>query len=190
MPDPDGSHAFKIRPANDDDAELCLRSLAEQPYGIEFAEQPMYQVCCGRHTWMILFNRDFTAGGSAERLQNQRAFLGTVALRDGETGLYSAMFLILTSPVADSLSLDVQVYHTGGHLAFVGTADIVGDKRIDFLMRAVRRAGGFAILIEGTFADGRLDLHTALASNTIGRPKQQAVELNQPEWMKSGTDNI
>ena len=66
---------FRITQADGADAELCLRSLAAQPFGLEFAEHPMYQVRCGRNTLMIVFNRDFAAEASVESLQRRRAFL-------------------------------------------------------------------------------------------------------------------
>src|SRR5262245_37191303 len=35
--------------------ELCIRSLAGDPFGIAFAEEPSYEIRCGEHVFMLLF---------------------------------------------------------------------------------------------------------------------------------------
>lgn len=166
---------FRITRADDADAEFCLRSLAGQPFGIEFSEHPMYQVRCGRNTWMILFNRDFGGKSSVKTLGKRKAFLGVVAIRSEETRLYSVSYLLLTSPVKDEDVISVLVYRTNGKLTFAGTARAVGNCA-DFSILALLQPGAFAVKIEGTFEDGRLDIKTALSTTLVQIKKREPTE--------------
>jgi hypothetical protein len=180
---------FSIARADPVDAEFCLRSLADQPYGIEFSEQAMYQARCGRHLWMILLNRNFAERNSTGKLQHQRAFPGMVALRDAETGLYAPMYLMLTAPAPDRQAVNIRVYGTSGYLAFAGSA-MVKDNRADFSIVAVRRAGAFPVKLEGTFEDGRLDIHTALSTPFITSGQREPSELVGPIYQVTPVTSI
>ena len=46
--------SFPITQALDIDSELCLRSLADEPFGIEFSEESIHQGRLNRCTWMLL----------------------------------------------------------------------------------------------------------------------------------------
>jgi hypothetical protein len=157
------------------DAEICLRSLSNQPFGIEFVERPTYQLRCGRSAWMILFNRDFADRDSIRALKERKALLGVVARRSMTTGLYSAVFIVLTSPSESASRLDILVHRTNGDLAFGGSAQIEGDGA-EFSIRTASRPGAVPVRLEGTFENGRLDMKTALSAVFASRSKGYPVE--------------
>jgi len=166
---------FRIKQADDADAELCLRSFAHQPFGIEFSETPIYQARCGRNTWMIALNREFSAKDCVITLGRRNAFFGVVALRSEQTRLYSAAFLLLTSPTRERDAVDILVYRPNGKLTFRGTARMAGS-RAEFAIRSVAQPGAFAVKIEGAFADGALDIRTALAATFVQIKKREPIE--------------
>jgi hypothetical protein len=188
-PERHAGRSFRINLADPVDAELCLRSLADQPYGIEFSEQAMYEVRCGHHIWMILLNRSFAEKNSTSELQQQRAFLGMVAIRDEETGLYAPMYLLLTVPSPDRQAVNIHGYGTSGYLAFAGAAN-VKDNRADFSLTAVRRAGAFPVKLEGVFEDGRLDIHTALSMPFIAAGQRAPSEVAGPVYQVTPVTSI
>jgi hypothetical protein len=179
--DANDTHPFEIIPANSSAAELCLRSLADQPYGIEYSEQSMYQARCGRSNWMILFNRDFAQKNTTVKLRKQLTLLGTIALRDAETGLYSTMYLVLTAPAIDQQTVNILVYRTAGRLIFAGSA-VIKDNHAEFSILAVRRAGAYSLQVDGVFEDGRLDIHTALSTSFIPIQKNEPGELSSDTY--------
>jgi hypothetical protein len=166
---------FRITQADDTDAEVCLRSLAGQPFGIEFSETPMYQVRCGRNTWMITFNRDFGDKNSVNTLRKRKAFVGVVASRSEETRLYSVAYLMLASPTKAADAVSLLLYRTNGILTFRGTAQVVGNCA-DFSILALSQPGAFAVKIEGTFDDGRLHVKTALSTTFVQVKKREPIE--------------
>lgn len=157
---------FRINRADHADTELCLRSLADQPFGIEFSERSTYQVRCGRNASMILFNRDFVDESGVDGLASRKAFLGVVANRSEESRSYSIEYLILTSPIKQKNGVDILLHRTNGKLAFGGSGQVSGNC-LAFSIAAVSQAGAFGVKIEGTFADGRLSMESALAERSI-----------------------
>jgi len=174
-PESSCARPFRIKQADEADAELCLRSLARQPFGIEFSETPIYQARCGRNTWMIALNREFSAKDCVITLGRRNAFFGVVALRSEQTRLYSAAFLLLTSPTRERDAVDILVYRPNGKLTFRGTARMAGS-RAEFAIRSVAQPGAFAVKIEGAFADGALDIRTALAATFVQIKKREPIE--------------
>ena len=161
----DAARPFRISLADAADAELAIRTVAAEPFGIEFSERHVYYVRCGRSAWMILFNRDFVGEDAIVRLRTRKACLGLIALKGPQSGRYSPALLMLTAPREDG-TLHILVPHTHGHLAFRGSAALHGD-RADFSLRSVARPGAFAVDIAGVFARGTLDLQTARAESVV-----------------------
>jgi len=172
---------FEIIPSNYSAAELCLRSLADQPYGIEYSEQSMYQARCGRNNWMVLFNRDFAEKNTTAKLRKQLTFLGTVALRDAESGLYSPIYLILTAPAIDKQEVNILVYRTAGRLVFTGSA-VINDNQAEFSIMAVRKAGAYSLHVEGVFEDGRMEIRTAMSTPFIPIQKHEPSEVSSENY--------
>jgi hypothetical protein len=172
---------FQVNLADEVDAELCLRSLAKQPFGIEFAEYPMYQIHCKQNNWMILINREFVDENAVQKLIEQKAFFGAITSRSEETGLYSVAFLLLTSPRKQSSKVNVLIYLPTGDPIFSGTGQLAGES-IKFTIRAISRPGAFPMHIEGIFEDGQLEIKTALSGLFVQnkqQPKQEyAVSSN------------
>ncbi len=169
------ARAFRIAAADAVDAERCLRALANQSFGIEFAERPMCQLRCGQRSSMILVNRDWVAARSTRLLATRPAFLGAVASRMRESPSYVVTHLILTAPGEGDNGLRLRVYRPSGELAFSGTGQLTDDG-VAFSIGAVSRPGAFAVSFEGTFADGRLEVATALATAFAQVAKQEPVE--------------
>lgn len=157
------------------DAEICLRSLARQPLGIDFAEYPMYQIRCGRNIWMMLLNRDISCQEGVATATVRKTCLGVVARRNRSNGLYAASFVILTSPSRQASGVDILVYRLEGGIAFGGRAQTEGD-RADFSIRSVSGSRGFGIQMEGSFKAGRLETKTAL-STALGEKRQPVEEF-------------
>lgn len=170
--DPSVARPFQIVRADDTDAELCLRSLADQPFGIEFAEHPMYQARCGRNTWMILFNCACVDNSGVKALWSQKSFLGAVAIRSEETRLYSVALLMLTAPTMDKDAVNIRIYRTNGDVVFGGIASAEGDCTA-FSILALPRPGAFGVKLKGTFECGRLVIETALSTAFVQIQKRE-----------------
>jgi hypothetical protein len=166
---------MRITEADDEDAELCLRSIASQPFGIEFLEHKMVQARCGQNTWMILLNRDFGDKNCVQKLEKQKAFLGVVAIRNEKTRLYTITYLLLTSPAKNEDSIRIQIYRTNGVLSFAGTASLMGDSA-KFSILALPLPGAFGVKIEGIFEDGRLNIETGLSTTVLQIKKHEPIE--------------
>lgn len=164
---------MQISVADAVDAETCLRSVARQPLGIEFAEYPMYQIRCERNIWMMLLNRDFTDPNGLATVKVRKTCLGLIARRNHSTGLYAPSFVILTAPSEQAAGVDILVYRLEGGIAFGGKAQTVGDGAY-FSIRSASVPRAFAVQMEGSFNAGRLVMKTAL-STALGQ-KQQPVE--------------
>jgi hypothetical protein len=170
---PEGvGRTLKVDRAHEGDVQFCLRSLASQPLGVEFAERPAYQVRCGSRMWLILLNRDLAGPGAVSRLMARKTLLMSVAARNQETGFYSVRLLVLTRPGEEPGRIDVLIYRPTGDVILGGQARVEADQAL-FMIRAVSRPGAAAVLIRGTFRDGELAIETALSSAVVVRPKRQ-----------------
>ena len=160
------------------DAEVCLRSLARRPFGIELAESPMYSMRCGRSLWMITFNREFVRPGALAALTARKTCLGLVARRSPSSGLFGVPIVVLTSPAPVANEVDILVLRVEGDLMCAGRARVDGS-RAPFVLRPVSRPRAFALQIEGTFADGDLEVTTAMTRPSGN--KQAPVEDRRAE---------
>lgn len=178
----DAARPIIVARAADSDAELCLRSLASQPFGIEYAEQPMYQLRCGRSVLLILINREFAGPEAVAKARERKAFLGVVATRIEETGSYSVTFLMLTSPARAKGKIDLLVTRTTGEPVFGGTIRVLRESA-RFDLRAISRPGAAGIEIGGTLAGGKLEITNARSALFAQVAKRQPPEL--PRRMKA-----
>lgn len=166
---------FRMQRAELVSAGHCLRSLPSARFGIEFAADPMYELVCGRRTWMLLFERNFLDSASVASLIERKAVPMAIASRSEQTGAYSISYLALCSPGQLEGEAHLAIYRTTGRLAFGGTARVEGGCA-SFSIRAVSRPGAFAIEFEGKFDGRSLVVETALSSAGIQVPKRQPVE--------------
>jgi hypothetical protein len=162
---------FQVTQPSNIEAELCLRSLVDEPFGIEFSENFMSQVSCQQSTRIVLSNRDFTGQDAAQKLSERKAFLGVVATKSEETGLYSVEFLVLTSPARQLDVVNILIDGSNGEKTFGGKAQIQAN-RLEFSIRAISQPGVFPVQIEGTFEGGRLQFNTALSGVFLQRRRQ------------------
>ncbi len=157
---------MQVAKASDAEAGVCLQSLATQPFGIEYAENSLYQIQCGRNNWMLVFNREFTHQESVQTWQTHKAFPGVIATKNEETGSYSTAFLLLTSPAAQPNLLNILIHRATGEQIFSGTGQVEGSKT-EFSIRSIPRPGAFPVNIEGTFEGGQVELKTALSGTAV-----------------------
>jgi hypothetical protein len=164
---------LSIQPADPNEGEMCLRAVSRHPLGVEYDESSMYQLRCGRNSWMLLFNRDSVGGDAAQRLRDRKLLFGAVAHKSSASNLYVPVYVILTSPHIDAVR--VLVHRVSGRLEFGGAAEIEGDG-VRFSIRAVVRPGAFAVWLDGRLEGGRLTIGTALANPAVSAPKTLVVD--------------
>jgi hypothetical protein len=177
--DPRAAREFAVAPECGSEIELCLRCLGDRPFGIELAEDPAYSARCGRNRWMMLFNREFAGPDAVGKLRMRKAIAGVIARRSRETGWYSVSHLLLTAPMRDDSAITLLMYRTNGELDFQGRAE-VQESHAAFSILALLRPGAFAVRIEGTFDDGRLEIHAALSAPTVQFRRTEPAEEAAP----------
>jgi HEAT repeats len=160
------SKLAELRCLRETEVEVCLRSLATQPFGIEYSENNLYQIQCGRNNWMLILNKEFTNQDAVQALQSRKAFPGIIAARYEETGSYSTAFLLFTSPTEQPNILNLLVHRSTGEQIFGGTAQVEGGKA-NFSIRSISRPGGFPVNVEGTFEGGNLNFETTLSGTQV-----------------------
>jgi hypothetical protein len=168
------------------DIRFCLRSLTSDPFGIAFAQEPVYQVRCGGRELMVLFNRELVAQDTIKWMRERKTLAGVVALRNETNGLYSVSLLILTSPSRKTEGFNLMLYQTNGALAYAGRAS-VGVNSTEFSIRALSRPGAFPIRFEGTLQDGRVEIKTALSALFVQSLRRPGKGLG-PETPRSESD--
>lgn len=167
---------FKVHRASAEDAALCLRSLGHEHFGLDLADDPVYEVRCGRRAWMILFDRCFVEADSMARLATHKSTPAVIATRSEQTGAYAIAYMVLGTPGEVEGELRLSVFRTTGRLAFGGPARVDG-ACASFAVHAAARPGAFAIELAGRFEGRGLVVDTALSSPGIVVPKRHpAVE--------------
>jgi hypothetical protein len=160
------SRSFQVVKASEHEAQACLQSLADQPFGIQYSEKNLYQIQCGRNNWMLILNQAFADQNAVQILQSRKAFPGVIAAKYEETGLYSTAFLLFTSPTEQPNILNLLVHRSTGEQIFGGTAQVEGNKA-NFSIRSISRPGGFPVKVEGSFEGGNLDFETTLSETQV-----------------------
>jgi hypothetical protein len=159
---------LQILEANETDAELCLRSIADENIGIEFSKSSVYQGRLSNCTWMILFNRDFSQEEAVKQLIRRKALLGVVVTQIGseeEQKVYSIAYLLLTSPNENADAFNILLHRPKGELAFAGMAKLEDDSA-QFSIRTVSRPGAIPIQIKGKFKGEKLEISEAISGSS------------------------
>jgi hypothetical protein len=162
----DTNRSFQVAKPSEDEAQSCLQSLANQPFGIQYSENGLYQIQCGRNNWMLILNQAFANQDAIQILQSRKALPGVIAAKYEETGLYSTAFLLFTSPTEQPSILNLLVHRSTGEQVFGGTVKVEGGKA-DFSIRSVSRPGGFPVNVEGSFEGGNLNFETTLSGTQV-----------------------
>ena len=163
---------FEVHRAGAEEVAGCLRSLGSSRFGLELAEDPAYELRCGRRAWMVLFNRQFL--DSAASVAMCKAVPLIVASRSEQTGAYSISYLALSAPGEREDEAQLSIFRTTGRLAFGGTVRVAGDCS-HFSIYAASRPGAFAIELAGRFEARSLVIDTALTSPGIVVPKHEPI---------------
>jgi len=153
---------MEASPADAEDAAACLYALADEPFGIEFAERTLVQLRCHRKTWMVALNREFSTNSGIRSLTTKRGFLGSVLRRGDHIRSYSVSYVMLASPAETQDVVDLVIYSTSGQPCFDGIVQ-VGSPDIQFSIRALARPGAVGVTATGTFNDGEIGIVTALS---------------------------
>ena len=180
---PEGAARLEVTRAAPSDAEMCLRSLASQPFGIEYAEQSIYQLRCVKTVLMILLNRKFAGSEAMAKAAERKALPCVVATRNEETGSYSVSFLLLSKPARVKGEIDLLVTRSTGDPVLAGTARTHGD-RAEFHLRAISRPGAVGIELAGAFAGGKLEFTNARSALVVQVPKSQPLPFRRREKIK------
>ena len=151
---------FRVTLADAAEAELGLRSLAREPFGIDLSDRDAYRLRCDGNDWLLLLNHDLSAEGGS-MLGHRKAVAAVVASKQDENGLYSARFIVLTSPTQGKPSVAISVHRGLGQVVFAGQAKLDGDE-VEFGLRAVKAQGAFPLRFSGVWAPGGLTTREAV----------------------------
>lgn len=173
-PDHPCARPFRVTRPDPADAARCLWSLGSHPFGIELAEHSMCQARCGKNTWMVALNRDFSDAAALDALTARKAILGVVALRGPDAVSYSVTYLMLTSPGTPRQQIDILLYRPNGTLTLRGTAQVSGQAAA-FSLLALPNPGAVAANIAGTFENGQLKITTSLATPYVQVAKREPI---------------
>lgn len=161
---PDCGQRVLIRPARERVAVESLMALGQRPYGIELAEEPMYEFVCDRCRGAIMLNREVTGSDALSMLRRRPAVFGLGALRSESDDRWSVAAVLLTTP--DGKDIRISVHLTNGELVFAGGAMIRGEDA-RWTLHAVRRLGAFPIRAEGSFSLGTLRIEVAESGTRV-----------------------
>jgi hypothetical protein len=166
---PRGTSARPFELLRPSPAELAsaLRSLAREPFGIDYAPRG-HQIRCGRRVWMLLFNAEWV--DHPRSLIERKWLAGVVASRSDENRDYSVRFLILTSP-AGAGRVRIGGLTTLGDPVFSGDA-LVGGDATEFSVTALSRPGAFPFRLEATWLADRLDVRHAATGVFVEAPRR------------------
>jgi hypothetical protein len=178
QPTSDTNRSFQVTRPSEDEAQVCLRSLADQPFGIEYSGNNLYSIKCGRNNWMLVLNQEFSNQDTVQILQSRKAFPGVIAAKYEETGLYSTAFLLFTSPTDQPNILNLLVHRATGEQVFGGTAQVEGSKA-NFSIRSISRPGGFPVNVEGSFEGGSLNFETTLSGTQV-QERRHPIKVRSP----------
>jgi hypothetical protein len=168
---PDDAQQMIVSEADDKEIKLCIESLIYEPFGIEIAKKPAYQINYDKGVGIVLFNRETASQEGVNLILERKTFLGLFADKMEESGSYSVSYLIFTSPGGPSNQIDIVITNPAGVLVCGGTAKIEPNK-IEFSIRSVSQLGIFPLIIEGLFRDGELEITTAKFSTIIQNSKE------------------
>jgi hypothetical protein len=166
QPTNDTSRSFQVARPSEDETQVCLQSLADQPFGIQYSGNNLYNIQCGQNNWMLVLNQEFANQDAVQLLQIRKAFPGIIAAKYEETGLYSTAFLLFTSPTEQPNILNLLIHRSTGEQVFAGTAQVEGSKA-NFSIRSISRPGGFPVNVEGEFEGGNLNFETTLSGTQV-----------------------
>jgi hypothetical protein len=165
---PDAGQRIVIRRARPHVATRALVSLGPRPYGIELAEDPMFELTCGRCRGTIMVNREFARPDALAALRARPALFGIATLAGRLRDDFSAAALVLTTPEANGSRIRIAIHLTNGERVFAGVAE-VRDDAARWTLRAVRRLGAFPIRAEGRFSSGVVHIDDAAFTRRVIR---------------------
>ncbi len=154
------------RPSNVLAAQIALRSLAAEPFGIELDSQTAQMIRCGRSQLVFLLNRSLGSPLDIRTLQRRKTIAGIVARQSPQRGLYDASMLVLTTPRADGSGTRIACYAPNGTLVLAGSGAQRGS-HLAFECRSVRRRGAYAARIAGDLGSGGFTVTSAKSGRLL-----------------------
>jgi|SRR5215216_764283 len=171
---PSDFQTMEILAAGDEEISMCLRSINNEPVGIQLAEKPAYQVRYGQSIGMVLFNQDLINHEDGNMLLKKKLFFGVFAAKIQEHGSYSIAYLIFTSPAGQSRKINIIMTRPDGKLVLGGTAELEVNYS-KFSIRSISQLGMFPVLVEGNIRDNKLEITNSKFSSTIQHKINESV---------------
>lgn len=157
-----------VSAANEQESRLYLRSLSHETFGISLSRESLQQIKCEPRDLMLALNEEFSTGEATQKLQNQKALVGLIALKSPENGQYSTAYLILTTPKAEG-SIQVLLKTTNGKTAFAGAATAESNQ-LKLSIQSVRQPGAVPIAFSAIYTNGSLNnVEAKSATRAIAR---------------------
>jgi hypothetical protein len=72
---------IKIFQTNSEEVNLCLNYISDQPFGIQLAQEPAYQVIIGKDIHLVLLNKQYSDIENAKQLLQHKSMLGIIAYK-------------------------------------------------------------------------------------------------------------
>lgn len=160
-----------LHPENDE-AELCMKSLKVEPFDMEFSARSMRQLNCRGLRWMLVLNKQYVQVDSFKILKKRKTLLGVMASKSMESDTYSAAYLMLTAPSSDGERVDIFIPRVTGEHGFVGQATPLRGTEAQFEIRSSDQVGIFPMETKGRFtAGGELDLESVVSAVRVKRKR-------------------
>lgn len=168
----DDTKPIKISQTNREEVNLCLNYISDQPFGIQLAQEPTYQVIIGKDMHLVLLNKQYSDIENAKQLLQRKSMLGIIAYKSEEHGSYSVEYIILSSPAIQLHgNIDIIITKLNGNIMFGGMLNI-NENDIKFSLRSASQPGGFPLIIEANLIDKELKIEHAEFSTSISVRKQ------------------
>jgi hypothetical protein len=164
---PTDAFQMEISEASEEEIKICKLSLVTEPFGIELADRPAFQIKYDMGVGMALLNRDIVGEQGVQLLSQRKALVGVFADKTEEYGTYSVSYLVFSSPNQRSGEINLIATRPDGIVVSAGKARIIEPENIEFSIRAVSQLGVFAMVIEGIIQNRNLQIKTARFSPVI-----------------------
>jgi hypothetical protein len=143
-------------PVTRSEFDCCVVSLADEPFGIEYAERQAFRIEFEDTRWMVLFNRNLSGRSASDFLRTSNNILGVVAEWSFEEEEYHTLLLILSTPSPDKSAVTLHLHTPGGELRYIGTGAITSNG-VTFNLETVSQTG-LVLEVRGAFLNGEVKL--------------------------------
>lgn len=155
------------------EADLCLKTLQEEPFDLELSARSLRQINCGNMRWMLAMDKKYVRAGAFDELLKCKTLLGIMAGRSFVTDSYSVGYLMMTRPSGEPGTIDILMPRVTGEPGFIGKAKARRGKEAVFTIRSGVQPGIFAMEASGRFSGkGELELDKVSSAATIRKKRR------------------